>query len=522
MEDFMKKQITRRKFIGSSIGAGLCISLAASPGLSAFSNNLPLGEAPGVVPFLKKGSKQIFADDMMIAFKSGIERKCHAAQKLDHPVLEGDKPWECLENEGVKIPYAGIYGTVLRDEKSGRFRMWYNVYKETCYAESPDGINWHKPELGLVGQTNKINLFDFHSPSFILDEKETDPAKRYKAIGSKEDFSKEEINKLKAKFNSPEWYTRRHAYCAAYSADGLRWEMYPDPILLGMDTITLAQNPFTGEYLAFHKQTQDPRSFGRQVFLSTSKDMLSWSPTELAMATDEIDHKEARKLEGGTHSEIYNMSAFCYAGQWLGLITIFKCIGEPLVNGKAKAGQKGVIDVQLVHSRDGRTWSRCSDRSPVIPAGPYDYDKGMVFGVCNTPVFVGDEMWMYYSASTDIHCGDSPGKKVSIARAAWRLDGMVSLQAGEEEGVIETTPFIPEGDRLVVNADVSQGQLWVEVLDEGGQPIPRYRKENCTSLKGSGISQPVAWKGSERLPRKSPIRLRFFLSRGGLFSYSIV
>ena len=515
----MKNQISRRKFIRNSAGLGL--SLIGGSSISAFSNTILVPNKHGEVTILKKGEKQLFADDVMIAYKSGIERKCHAAKKLGKPVLEGDKPWEYVESEGVKIPYAGIYGTVLRDEKTGRFRMWYNVYKKICYAESTDGVNWEKPVLGQLGTTNMINLFDFQSPSFILDKMETDPAKRYKAIGSKEGFSKEIIDRLKSKFRFSESYHRNFAYCAAYSADGLSWTMYPDPILMGMDTITLAQDPLTGEYLAFHKQTQDPRSFGRQVFLSTSKDILSWSNTELVMATDEIDHIEARKLEGGTHSEIYNMSAFYYAGQWLGLITIFRCIGEPLVNGKAKAGQKGIIDVQLVHSRDGCKWQRCSDRSPVIPAGPYGYDKGMVFGVCNTPVIVGDEMWMYYSASTDIHCGSSPEKKISIARAAWRLDGMVSLCAGDSEGIIETVPFNQQGTKLYVNADVSKGQLCAEILDEGGKVIPGYEKASCQPLNGSSVHQSVIWKNSGNLPRGKTIRLRFYLTHGKLYSYTI-
>lgn len=516
----MSNRISRRNFIRNSAGLGIGMTFAANPAFSALSTIYGCADTE-TIPLIRKGEKQIFADDVMIFYKSGVERKCHVAQKLEHPVLEGDKPWECFEDEGIKVPYAGIYGTVLRDEKTGLFRMWYNVYKKTCYAESTDGINWQKPELGLVGQTNMINLFDFHSPSFIFDKMETDPAKRYKAVGAKDGFSKDEISKLKAKFKSSDNYNRKFAYCAAYSPDGLNWTMYPDPILLGMDTVTFAQNPETGEYLVFHKQTQDPRSFGRQVFLSTSKDMLSWSDTELAMATDETDNEEARKLEGGTHSEFYNMSAFYYATQWLGLVTHFRCIGEPLVNGKAKAGQKGIIDVQLVHSRDGHKWQRCSDRSPIIPAGPYDYDQGMVFGACNSPVFVNDEMWMYYSGSTDIHCSDNPERKVSIGRAVWRLDGMVSLQAGEKEGIIETTPFIPEGNSIVVNADVSQGQLLVEILDENRKVISGYSKADCILLNDSGICQHVEWKNTKKIPRGKPISLRFYLSKGDLFSYLI-
>ena len=517
----MKNQISRRKFIQNSAGLGLGYSLIAGSSIAAFSNNITGKNKHGEAPIIKKGEKQLFADDAMIAHKSGIERKCHAAKKLEKPVLEGDKPWEYVEQEGVKIPYAGIYGTVLRDEANGLFRMWYNVYKKTCYAESTDGVNWKKPVLGQVGATNMINLFDFQSPSFILDKMETDSAKRYKAIGSKEGFSKEIIDRLKAKFKFSESYHRNFAYCAAYSSNGLDWKMFPEPVLLGMDTITLAQDPLSGEYLAFHKQTQDPRSFGRQVFLSTSMDMQSWSDTELAMATDEIDHEQARKLEGGTHSELYNMSAFYYANQWLGLITLFRCIGEPLVNGKAKAGQKGIIDIQLVHSRDGRKWQRCSDRSPVILAGPHGYDKGMVFGVCNTPVIVGDEMWMYYSASTDIHCGSSPEKKVSIARAAWRIDGMVSLCAGDTEGIVETVPFNQQGTKLYVNADVSQGQLCTEILDEYGKVIPGYEKANCQPLQEDAVSHSVIWKNSDNLPRGKTIRLRFCLTHGNLYSYTI-
>ncbi len=420
------KGITRRSFLttGAGIGIGCCLPSIGMAG--SFLGGKISGGTEKTFN-IKQGEKQIFVDDVMISKKEGITRKVHPAKKLPEPVLKGDKPWEIFEDKYKKVPYAAVYGTVLKDEKSGLFRMWYNIHQKTGYAESSDGINWKKPILNQVGGTNLLDLFDFHSPSIIFDKMEADPAKRYKAIGSKEGFSKEVINKLKAKFNSPEWYKRKHAYCYAYSPDGIKWTMAPEPILMGMDTITFAQNPVSGEYLAFYKNTKDPRSFGRQVFLSVSNDMETWTYPERAMATDEIDHAEARKLEGGTHSEFYNMSAFYYANQWLGMVTLFRCFGEPLENGKARAGQKGIIDVQLVHSRDGKNWQRCSDRTPIVPTGPYYYDKGIVFGICNTPVIVGDEMWMYYSGSTDMHCCAKNGSMVSVGRAAWRLDGMVSM-----------------------------------------------------------------------------------------------
>ena len=268
----MKNKLTRRKFLirSAGIGIGCCLPVAGIQEATSKNTFQMWKEKPLT---MKNGEKQLFVDDVLINRSKGVIRKIHPAKKLSQPVVKGDKPWEYVEQNGKKFLYAALYGTVLKDEATGVFRMWYNINRKTCYAESKDGIHWQKPELGQLGKNNMINLFDFHSPSIILDMTEPDPAKRYKAIGSKEGFSKDEINKLKAKFHSPEWYTRKHAYCAAYSADGINWEMYPDPVLLGMDTITFAKNPNNGEYLAFHKQTKDPRSYGRQVFLSTSMDM---------------------------------------------------------------------------------------------------------------------------------------------------------------------------------------------------------------------------------------------------------
>ena len=55
---------------------------------------------------------------------------------------------------------AGLYGTVIKD--GGKFRMWYVAFDDdkenkvasarwrAAYAESPDGVKWIKPNLGIV------------------------------------------------------------------------------------------------------------------------------------------------------------------------------------------------------------------------------------------------------------------------------------------------------------------------------------------------------------------------------------
>lgn len=393
-------KVTRRSFLSNSVNLGLGCSLAARSGIGLMPS------ASGAdVHYFKKGEKHLFVDDEMIGRLHNAQRKVHPASKLEHPVMEADKPWEQGDvYDGQRDRRVYIYGTVMKDKRSGTFRMWYNRLNDNYYATSNDGLQWMRPNLGQLGENNRYELFHFHSPSFILDQWDPDPDKRYKSVGS-----------------------TAQGYFVAFSPDGLNWKLYPgNPILKSGDTITLAQDPANGEYLAFHKVNNDPRTKDRQVFLSVSKDMQEWSSPEPVMVTDEMDHREARLLDGGTHAEFYNMSAFPYANQWLGMVTLFQRTGEPKVikyGGNAQSHADGRIDIRLVHSRDGRNWRRCSDRSPVIPLGPYHYDSGSILGLCNSPVISGDEMWMYYTAMTTTHGGYVPDKVMSIARASWRLDG---------------------------------------------------------------------------------------------------
>ena len=104
--------------------------------------------------------------------------------------------------------------------------------------------------------------------------------------------------------------------------------------------------------------------------------MQTWSERKLVMAPDAIDDAQA-VAAGDKWGEFYNMSVFPYGGQYLGFITCFHFSrGTKVVKDIApgQSGHDGPIDVQLTHSRDGRTWERLQERQPVIPNGPYAYD----------------------------------------------------------------------------------------------------------------------------------------------------
>ena len=203
--------------------------------------------------------RELFVDASLIQSLDG-----EARQMLHHPtpreiVLVCDRPWE---GNGLN------YVTVFRD--GDVYKMYYRggdydrgcdptheqVY---CYAESRDGVEWTRPNLGLVefagSKENNILLTEkdkelgyiCHNFSPFLDTNPAAPAaERYKAIGG-------------------------GPLVAMVSPDGLRWKKASaTPIVTvgDFDSQNLAfWDAVRGEYRAYHRKFRD----GRDVMTETSK-----------------------------------------------------------------------------------------------------------------------------------------------------------------------------------------------------------------------------------------------------------
>jgi hypothetical protein len=488
-------------------------------GIIVLSGNvLPAAESPvvrlGSVPLL-------FVDDSGVATRTGVVPTVHPARTSATPVIQADQPWE-----GERVY---VYGSVYHDEPSGEFRLWYGSrpsqevagrssptgaapslrnqgFDLTLYATSRDGLSWTKPIIDRIeygGSTRNNIVFEFHSPSVLRDERETDPAKRYKMLG----------------------YLVRpsHGYHAAYSADGIVWHDYPKSAVLDQgDTITLTQHPVTGEYFAYHKRPAEVRGFGRRVvWLSRSRDFQQWSEPELVFAPDEFDDSwVARPRE---RMEIYNMSVYPHAAGFLGLPAMFRVMRET-PRDKTGPGQSpvdGPIDIQLVTSSDGRTWQRRLPRISLIPRGaPGLFDAGAILGVTSTPVHTVNETWVYYTAINTGHGGPMPPKRISIGRAEWRRHGFASLDAGPDGGRVETIPLQLKGERLVVNADAAVGELRVALVESDGRPIPGFTHEDCAPLQADATAFVVHWAKKDQIPHDRPIRVILELRNTRLYSVS--
>ena len=153
------------------------------------------------------------------------------------------------------------------------------------------------------------------------------------------------------------------------------------------------------------------------------------------------------------HTDFYAMSNFRYEGLYLGLLEIFDIAMD--LKRIGTWNHHGPFEAQLVSSRDLVHWERVGDRKLIIPRGePGAWDCGMILR-CSC-VTVGDEIRIYYTGQPVAHfstwnlnqdfaqaeieqikIGKRP-QHASIGLATLRLDGFVSVDAGDQEGILTT------------------------------------------------------------------------------------
>ena len=145
---------------------------------------------------------QLFVDDYLIDEMSGGARLILQHPKLQEVAIVHDARWE-----GNGSGFHSVF------QDGDLYRMYYKAWQLTtkddkltiphplftCYAESDDGIQWRKPQLGLVefkwSMQNNIlwadnKLVDAGHPAVFIDTNpDAPPDARFKAIRVAGDFS---------------------------------------------------------------------------------------------------------------------------------------------------------------------------------------------------------------------------------------------------------------------------------------------------------------------------------------------
>ena len=462
--------------------------------------------------------RQLFIDDGVIDETRGVFKTLNQPVKYaGNPVMIPLYSWE------GRIE---LYGTVWRDP-DGSFRMWYqglggmaipsmtkdiggspwkgfdasNLLFTIGYATSHNGVHWDRPNLGLVeykgSKDNNLVLTDAAYANVIRDSRDPDPARLYKSL----------FFEARDPSGTP---NMGDGVSVAFSPDGIHWTKYEgNPVIeRSSDThVLLGWDDLHGKYVAFARPSVHEGNTTRRIGRTTSDDFIHWTDPEDVLVPDSNDPPA---------TEFYGMPVFKYEGLYIGQLWMYHALPEEMPIRFAST-----IDVQLAVSRDGIAWERAGDRKPFIPNGPPgSIDHGEIW-TAREPVIMGDEIWFYYSPGPQEH--GITGRSGPICLAKLRLDGFVSVDAGDETGTLETKPFRCDGGALTINAAARYGMVGVAVLDESGIQFPGYSRQECALFDGDSVGHHVTWREKlslEELKGKN-VRVKFYLRSASLFSFSV-
>lgn len=286
------------------------------------------------------------------------------------PVLCADKPWEdfCI---------AG--GAVIRE--GDRWRMWYGAYDHNykrdddaslCYAESPDGLRWSKPDLGLVEYDgNKSNNILISGPqvggfafSYVFKDEGKPDIEKYKMIWQKLHEGEQA------------WQV-----FGATSEDGIHWSLLPNPLSPKNSDTTTTCIPDGGKYRLYTRIWRGGWSGVRTVGYTESDHFGDFPDPIEIFSHDEHDPEgmqfysnAATKL--GDHFYVMLPAAFYTKNQ--------------------------TVRSHLAWSRDGVHFTRYR-REPIVDIGIKFDTKGVYVGPGAVPGDSPNTWWFYYLGTNMEH-----------------------------------------------------------------------------------------------------------------------
>jgi hypothetical protein len=420
------------------------------------------------------------------------------------PVVRPDGPVD-----GV---YMGGYCTLLKD--GGKYRLWYESYlaahagdesANICYAESDNGFDWKKPNVGIFehagSRNNNLVYRKGHGASIFIDPS-AKPAERYKLIH----LDKVPLQEYKGRM----W----EAFVfGAVSPDGLHWTRLAEPVVKHTsDTQSVAEyDPIKRKYVAYLRGW-DPQTSagygGRRMVVRTESEDFRGFPDPQPVLTLGPEHPP----DADIYTNAYQ--------RWPGAARA--CLMTPAIYHRTSDR----VDLQLATSRDGVRW-HFPQSEPFLANGEIGSGhEGMIYAGRGTVELDGRTWAFPATVSSRTHNSEEPpehpnGRQGGIWLATLRQDGYMAVEA-EGEGEFWTQPSTFTGSRLLLNCEgLSGARVLVEIGDRNGKPAPGFSLAECDGLKGDQLWTPMTWSGKSDVSalRGETVRLRFQLSRARLHGF---
>lgn len=312
-------------------------------------------------------------------------------KRSSHPIIHPDQPWE----QGAEL----VAVAALADAQAGELLLYYlarfdgaPLNNVLCLARSADGRAWSKPAVAdganivMRASGHVCGWGEFMPTTVLRDERESDPAHRWKMVY----------------WDRPD-PSMPAGICLAASADGLDWKpLHRRPVITNAnDAMSMigglpgVKTPFGPAPCFIYQQTwkYNPR-------LPVERDNLK-----------------------GMHRRISIWTCDAFAGGWIGPVTVLEPDADDapdlqhyhLAPFQAGNGYGGLLnchhtgdqtmDLQLVRSRDGWSWSRENGRKVLLGTGERGrFDCGMVYASAQ-PVSWGNQTLLYYNGRATLHDG---------------------------------------------------------------------------------------------------------------------
>ncbi len=473
--------------------------------------------------------KHVFIDFSLVDQVEDVRLRVNPP-RVGGVAIHRDRAWE----HHLHFP-----NTVIDDD--GLARMWYASSHmgagnlETFrwgYAESLDGVHWHKPELGLV-ELNHVGANNLlpGTPGSPFKDPAAPPEERYKGYWLNQD---------------PDVGQLGFGYFA--STDGLRftWKGGNGVELHGDTQNHAFWDERIGRYVAYFRNWVPTGHDGKWLSAVgpwrravarwetddlTSRDgwQLTDSPVQLGSSrlTNELPTVLALDDLDPPDMDIYTPSVVKYPGAddvYISTFSAYKHFTEAEIHDAEPRGNDGLMEIQLAVSRDGIIWDR-PDRRPYVRIDPAGPRSQMVYSALGM-VIRGDSTYQYgtaYDQSHGLKRKNNPGGQ--IVWTEQRLDGFVGAEAAYGGGELITKPIVFAGNRLELNIDASaSGEARIELQDAEGRAIDGYTLDACDRVLGNHIRRVVTWHGDSTLPVKvrEPVRLRFVMRGTRLYAFQFV
>jgi hypothetical protein len=511
---------------GETARPEVCMMLRAIPTLVvlAMTAQVHAQEPIGI------GSRlELLVDDYLLDALSG-EARLQLHQPVPQEIVyRTDAPWE---------GNASGYPSVFRD--GDLYRMYYHGlhYRHSgepaqaledhpavlCYAESDDGVNWRRPELGIHdfrGSTaNNIVL-----TREAVSEISGDPAHTSVWLDTNPACPPDERIKITIVGKPKGLYVLG-------SGDGVNFRVLsttPSVTDGAFDSQNLMFfDPHIGAYREYHRGFNEGV---RGIMTATSQDVLQFpAPQWLEYEDSPYEHLYTNQV-GPYYRARHILMGFPmrYTDRgWSQPALELPMLDERLARAsKSRRYGTAVTDALFMSSRDGLLFKRWPEA--FIRPGPRERESWVY----------GDNLIFCHVVETASPFADAPpeislyategyweGTSVAFRRYTIRQDGFVSAYAPMAGGEIVTKPLTFEGGNLALNfATSGAGSVQVELQEADGAPIEGLALGDCPEIFGDHLRFIVRWGergGDLRELAGRPVRLRFVLRDADLYSFQIV